>query len=768
MKKKISLILAITMLLTGCNTVEKAEQTTTEITTTVETTTTTAATTASTAKAKTTATVTTKATTTASQQSSDYISVEEYLENHNTFENGYFDGHSIFSLWYDGKFSLIGDGKIVGSKPAGYSYISLNGMLLAGDETKLLDVVVCESENATLETIMRENHHYYDFRSDGKYDNPYEFSYTPVTLDVEECTLDGSVYINEGTYSLFTEKEITVNCFIRKNGDKAELIVDPMYSYYLPCDFDGDRDNLYYYTINGVEAVTNTPPVAADTEKAILSALTEEYMYCSAVLDNYTMDVFLSKPAEHSCTLKSFEIIEQNGADALAKTYLNFNSEEKPDKMSEMYNALMEMKGNWYNENCIGVTLLDLDFDEVPELLLTSICDYDNDGKIDRRTAIYRLINGTLQYVDSFIPALSFERGDGYLTSYTDENGNKKWYVGMCTTDEKEIDGYRRPVDSYVRGFMTLGETSIEFEEIFSEWEDTSIKRENGSFPHVLFYMGEPFSENADIYEAAVAHHAEQYSDYKLEWSAQYVFSERLNKEAYYFASNDFIYDAYIYSALIPQTKRMLAYNLAKVVDDGFLGEYYDGNNIFTFGGAYAKPVIYLYPEEETDVSIQADFMGNGELTCTYPEYDNGWNVTAMPDGTLYDKDGNEYYCLYWEGEGEYNLDFSEGFCVRGEDTAEFLREKLMYMGLTAREANEFIIYWLPIMQKNPYNIITFHTDDYADAVPLTVSPAPDSVIRVFMTFRASNSEIAILPQTLPQYERNGFTVVEWGGGEIK
>lgn len=160
--------------------------------------------------------------------------------------------------------------------------------------------------------------------------------------------------------------------------------------------------------------------------------------------------------------------------------------------------------------------------------------------------------------------------------------------------------------------------------------------------------------------------------------------------------------------------------------------------------------------------------MGNGELTCTYPEYDNGWNVTAMPDGTLYDKDGNEYYCLYWEGEGEYNLDFSEGFCVKGEDTADFLREKLMYMGLTAKEANEFIIYWLPIMQKNPYNIITFHTEDYVNAVPLTVSPIPDNVIRVFMTFRASNSEVAIPIQTLPQYERNGFTVVEWGGGEIK
>ncbi|MBQ8614705.1 MAG: hypothetical protein IJ416_10870, partial [Ruminiclostridium sp.] len=89
-----------------------------------------------------------------------------------------------------------------------------------------------------------------------------------------------------------------------------------------------------------------------------------------------------------------------------------------------------------------------------------------------------------------------------------------------------------------------------------------------------------------------------------------------------------------------------------------------------------------------------------------------------------------------------------------------------MYMGLTAREANEFIIYWLPIMEKNPYNVVTFHTDSYTEAVPLSVSPAPDSVIRVFMTFYASETEIEIAEQDLPQYEREGFTVVEWGGSE--
>ena len=137
-----------------------------------------------------------------------------------------------------------------------------------------------------------------------------------------------------------------------------------------------------------------------------------------------------------------------------------------------------------------------------------------------------------------------------------------------------------------------------------------------------------------------------------------------------------------------------------------------------------------------------------------------------MPDGTLYDKDGNEYYCLYWEGDGNASFDMSKGFCVKGENTAEFLREKLLHIGLIPREANEFIIYWLPLMEDNKYNIITFHIEDYAESVPMTISPAPDTQIRVFMTFCKSDKYIEISQQTLPHYERNGFTVVEWGGGE--
>lgn len=179
-----------------------------------------------------------------------------------------------------------------------------------------------------------------------------------------------------------------------------------------------------------------------------------------------------------------------------------------------------------------------------------------------------------------------------------------------------------------------------------------------------------------------------------------------------------------------------------------------------------AKPVIYLYPEEDTEVSVELSL--NGKLTCTYPVYKDGWMVTAMPDGTLTDAKGQTYNYLYWEGEAEMAYDFSEGFCVKGEDTAAFLEEALEYLGLTRREANEFIVYWLPMMEQNPYNVISFQTENYTDAAKLTVSPTPDTVIRVFMAWKGEEEFVKIPGQELTPSERTGFTVVEWGGTEVE
>lgn len=178
------------------------------------------------------------------------------------------------------------------------------------------------------------------------------------------------------------------------------------------------------------------------------------------------------------------------------------------------------------------------------------------------------------------------------------------------------------------------------------------------------------------------------------------------------------------------------------------------------------KPVIYLYPEQETDVEVRLDV--NGQLTCTYPKYENGWCITAHPDGTLEDRSKMLYNYLYWEGKINAPYDFSKGFCIPGEDSAEFLEDALERLGLTRKEANEFIVYWLPLMEQNPYNIVTFQTDAYTSSAKLEVSPAADTVIRIFMAWKACDEYVQLEPQILTAPERKGFTVVEWGGTEIK
>ena len=88
-------------------------------------------------------------------------------------------------------------------------------------------------------------------------------------------------------------------------------------------------------------------------------------------------------------------------------------------------------------------------------------------------------------------------------------------------------------------------------------------------------------------------------------------------------------------------------------------------------------------------------------------------------------------------------------------------------MGLTDREANEFLIYWLPKLEENPWNLLSFQGAAYSDHARLTVSPQPDTVLRVFLAWKALEEPVDIEPQTLTAPDRQGFTLVEWGGCQV-
>ena len=177
-----------------------------------------------------------------------------------------------------------------------------------------------------------------------------------------------------------------------------------------------------------------------------------------------------------------------------------------------------------------------------------------------------------------------------------------------------------------------------------------------------------------------------------------------------------------------------------------------------------AKPAIYLYPEKETNVSVVVN--PNGGLTFTDPEYKDGWMVKAKPNGEIYNYDDGEIYpYLFWEGKALDYKPQKQGFVVAKENIKEFLKEKLIKLGLIEKEYNEFIEFWLPKMQNKKYYFISFvGQKEIDDVAPLSISPKPDTIIRVLMDYQGLDEYKNIIEQKIITPERKGFIVVEWGG----
>lgn len=176
------------------------------------------------------------------------------------------------------------------------------------------------------------------------------------------------------------------------------------------------------------------------------------------------------------------------------------------------------------------------------------------------------------------------------------------------------------------------------------------------------------------------------------------------------------------------------------------------------------KPVIYLYPPKITKVAVK---LALSKLTASEPEYGNGWEVLAEPNGQLTElKSGVKYPYLFWEGLGAGEAEpIVAGFNVKKENVSKFLDEKLAAQGLNQKEIFDFKEFWLPKMQSAAYYFVTFYgTSDMNKIAPLAVSPKQDTVIRVLMDYRALSAPLNRPEQKLSALPRQGFTIIEWGG----
>ena len=190
------------------------------------------------------------------------------------------------------------------------------------------------------------------------------------------------------------------------------------------------------------------------------------------------------------------------------------------------------------------------------------------------------------------------------------------------------------------------------------------------------------------------------------------------------------------------------------------------------------KPVVYVYPEEEQGLTMTIDVKGTLDMVYPAPERQvqteegtrASWTISAAPDGTLTDASGRSYPYVFWEGPVRQDTP-ERGFIVAREDAVPFLEEKLALLGLTDKEAADFITFWAPQIRANEYTFVSFDASSYTARARYSFTDeagnqvVPDTFIRVFMTIRAADANEEVTPQVFgPTPTRSGFTAVEWGG----
>jgi hypothetical protein len=377
-----------------------------------------------------------------------------------------------------------------------------------------------------------------------------------------------------------------------------------------------------------------------------------------------------------------------------------------------------------------------------------------------------------------------------------------------------------KDIDAYVQGLATEEQKNIEYKKQVKLFNDKKLKEYPPSFEHLMF-PGLRISKSSGILSA------DFYSTYDSAFpgacggnQSTYIVSSITETDLKSVPSNSIFplfelkdpkHPLYV---LAYQTKTDQGDESFRAVNDNksipTLAEYVVKHPLLFFKdswgrwviigefdlklmGGCGKPVVYLYPEKPTVVHLS--FTSAVALNTNIPTYYNGWLVRANPDGALTDlqpqytncstidstKFGSEYAenaCktnsypyIYWSGKSieKSYPQVNGGWIVEKENLSSFMQSKLNELGLTQKESNDMISYWVPKMkEKNtPYYQIGFlQTQDMNEFIPMNINPQPDSILRVFLNWKALRSKPteSPKPQQLERFKREGFVLVEWGG----
>jgi hypothetical protein len=171
-------------------------------------------------------------------------------------------------------------------------------------------------------------------------------------------------------------------------------------------------------------------------------------------------------------------------------------------------------------------------------------------------------------------------------------------------------------------------------------------------------------------------------------------------------------------------------------------------------------PYIYLYPEEEQEVTVTLVPKEGAWIIESDPAYVDGWTVWAEPGGRL----NGSYDYLFYSARVFWEFQTSAGWSVEAEVVFPWFEGNLLSLGLSEDETKDFVEYWSSHLPYAPcYHIYPQYNDFVDEQVGIVIDPEPESILRLWLAIDRSDLCKTIAEPEPVVFDRNGFTVVEWG-----
>jgi hypothetical protein len=184
------------------------------------------------------------------------------------------------------------------------------------------------------------------------------------------------------------------------------------------------------------------------------------------------------------------------------------------------------------------------------------------------------------------------------------------------------------------------------------------------------------------------------------------------------------------------------------------------------------SPAIWIYTDKPQDFVVRLAFSGDGFMTQSTPDYNDGWRIHVDPSAPFYKYSllyGDKTPAAFLDYDGFRGGDFQKehGWCIEQKDLLSWQRTHLKEIGFTESEIDDVnFTYGRRLLErryKDPlFAVYPQPTEIVNTSVALDMSPRAQSTYRLWLYFvPVKVPPPGLKPPRVPKVTRSGLSVIE-------